>query len=109
MITNYEASYTNITRITILSIYQQLTQHTYHHTTLHTTGIDDALRKAGANEGDLVMIGEWDFSYSPKRKKWMTDMGLNEILPTHSRPAYMDDEYKPHQPYVKKYPGFNKK
>lgn len=30
---------------------------------LEATGINDALRARGAEEGDLVMIDEWDFEY----------------------------------------------
>ncbi len=60
---------------------------------LQSEGITDALRKAGATNGDLVMIGEWDFSYTPGKTRWMADLGLEDIVPTHSRPAaFTDDE-----------------
>lgn len=31
---------------------------------MEAMGVDDALKKAGAKTGDLIMIDEWDFDYS---------------------------------------------
>lgn len=30
---------------------------------MEAMGVNAALRKAGAEEGDLIMIDEWDFDY----------------------------------------------
>jgi GTP-binding protein len=48
---------------------------------LYAEGITQALSKAGAREGDLVMIGEWDFSFVPQRARYITDLGLGDIAP----------------------------
>ena len=47
--------------------------------------------KAGAAEDDLIMIGEWDFSYTPRRLRWMDDAGQYDISPQHARPAVLND------------------
>ena len=57
-------------------------------------GIIDALRKKGAVEGDLVMIGEWDFNYTPKRTRWMEDTGSYDINPSHARPSLLEGEHR---------------
>ena len=32
-------------------------------------------------EGDLVMIGDWDFNYYERRNRWRSDLGLENINP----------------------------
>jgi GTP-binding protein len=48
---------------------------------LEAQGIADALRESGAVEGDLVMIGEWDFNYWERKNRWSSDLGLENINP----------------------------
>ena len=37
------------------------------------------------------MIGEWDFSYTPRRVRWMDDAGQYDISPQHARPAVLNE------------------
>jgi GTP-binding protein len=48
---------------------------------LEAFGISDALKEAGAVQGDLVMIGEWDFSYFDRKNRWVAELGLENINP----------------------------
>jgi hypothetical protein len=32
-------------------------------------------------QGDLVMIGEWDFSYFDRNNRWVAELGLENINP----------------------------
>jgi len=32
-------------------------------------------------QGDLVMIGEWDFSYFDRKNRWVAELGLENINP----------------------------
>jgi len=48
---------------------------------LEATGISKALKKAGAVQGDMVMVGEWDFNYWEPRNRWIAELGLDEINP----------------------------
>jgi GTPase len=57
---------------------------------LEAQGVADALREAGAIEGDLVMIGDWDFNYWERKTRWMSDLGLENINPRR-RPEQYDD------------------
>jgi GTP-binding protein len=59
---------------------------------LDAEGISDALQEAGAKQGDLVMIGDWDFSYWDPKNRWIADMGLEEINPRRRPKAYDEDE-----------------
>jgi hypothetical protein len=52
-----------------------------------------ASAKAGAEEDDLIMIGEWDFNYTPRRLRWMDDAGQYDISPQHARPAVLKDHF----------------
>jgi hypothetical protein len=51
-------------------------------------GINEALKENGAEEGDLIMIGDWDFNYYERRNRWITDLGLENISP---RRRFQDD------------------
>ena len=57
---------------------------------LDAEGINAALKELGAQEGDLVMIGDWDFNYYDKKNRWVTDLGLENINP-RQRPAVYED------------------
>ena len=78
---------------------------------LEAQGISDALKEAGAKEGDLVMIGqcnlfvatavlsscfplcisgEWDFDYVEKTTRWVSELGLDGIKPRRRSPTYND-------------------
>lgn len=48
---------------------------------LEAQGVSAALKEAGAVEGDLVMIGDWDFNYFERRNRWQSDLGLENINP----------------------------
>ena len=48
---------------------------------LEAQGISDALKDAGAQQGDLVMIGEWDFNYFDRKNRWVAELGLENIQP----------------------------
>lgn len=48
---------------------------------LEAQGISDALKEAGAQQGDLVMIGEWDFNYFDRKNRWVAELGLENIQP----------------------------
>lgn len=48
---------------------------------LDAEGINETLKEYGAKEGDLVMIGEWDFNYFERKNRWMSDLGLENIQP----------------------------
>ena len=57
---------------------------------LDAQGISEELKASGAHEGDLVMIGEWDFTFYEKRNQWLTDLGVESIKPK-KRPSKYDD------------------
>lgn len=57
---------------------------------LEAEGISDALKEAGAQQGDLVMIGDWDFNYWERKNRWIADLGLENINPRR-RPSQEDD------------------
>ena len=48
---------------------------------MEAQGINDALKELGAVEGDLVMIGDWDFNYFERRNRWVTELGLEGVNP----------------------------
>lgn len=48
---------------------------------LEAQGISAALDAAGAQQGDLIMIGEWDFNYWDKKHRWIAELGLEDINP----------------------------
>lgn len=48
---------------------------------LEAQGISAALRKSGAVQGDLVMIGDLDFNYWEPKNRWISDLGLEEVNP----------------------------
>ena len=57
---------------------------------LEAEGIIAALSDAGAIEGDLVMIGEYDFNYWERKNRWVAELGLENINP-RKRPVQFDD------------------
>eukprot|EP01038_Epipyxis_sp_PR26KG_P006623 gene6623-9091_t len=56
---------------------------------LEAEGITSALAEAGAKEGDLVMIGDWDFNYWERKNRWISELGLENINP-RKRPSKSD-------------------
>lgn len=48
---------------------------------LEAQGISDKLKEAGAQQGDLVMIADWDFNYFDRKNRWVADLGLENIQP----------------------------
>eukprot|EP00981_Chlorochromonas_danica_P008350 scaffold2136_cov170-Ochromonas_danica.AAC.4 len=48
---------------------------------MEAQGISDALEEAGAVQGDLVMIGDYDFNYWDRRNRWVADLGLQDVNP----------------------------
>lgn len=48
---------------------------------LEAEGISAALKERGAVDGDLVMIGDWDFNYYDRRTRWVSELGLENINP----------------------------
>lgn len=61
---------------------------------LEAQGISEALRRAGAKQGDLVMVGDWDFNYWEPRNRWIAELGLEDVNPRkrqqHSQQAGSD-------------------
>lgn len=53
---------------------------------LEAQGISEALKEAGAVQGDLVMIGEWDFNYFDRKNRWVAELGLENLDP-RKRPS----------------------
>jgi Domain of unknown function (DUF1967) len=53
---------------------------------LEAEGINSALKEGGAKQGDLIMIGDYDFDYIEKQNRWMTEMGLEDVRP-RKRPS----------------------
>ena len=53
-------------------------------------GISKALKENGAIDGDLVMIGEWDFTYYERRNAWIQDLGLEDMNPRKRASAFDD-------------------
>jgi len=48
---------------------------------LDARGVSQALKEAGALDGDLVMIGDWDFDYCERNNRWVTELGLKSLNP----------------------------
>ena len=48
---------------------------------LDAHGVTEALRMAGAEQGDLIMIGELDFNFWEKKNVWVEQMGMENINP----------------------------
>lgn len=57
---------------------------------LEAEGIIAELKENGAKEGDLVMIGDWDFNFWERTTKWVSDLGMENINP-RQRPKVYDD------------------
>ena len=57
---------------------------------LDAHGISESLKENGAKEGDLVMIGDWDFTYYDRRNQWLTELGIDDIKPKFRSPKYDD-------------------
>eukprot|EP00596_Hydrurales_sp_CCMP1899_P000561 CAMPEP_0119039956 /NCGR_PEP_ID=MMETSP1177-20130426/9734_1 /TAXON_ID=2985 /ORGANISM="Ochromonas sp, Strain CCMP1899" /LENGTH=558 /DNA_ID=CAMNT_0007004517 /DNA_START=218 /DNA_END=1894 /DNA_ORIENTATION=- len=55
------------------------------HRILDAQGISEALKDEGAVEGDLVMIGEWDFTYNDRKNRWLSELGLEDVKPRQRR------------------------
>lgn len=34
-----------------------------------------------ATQGDLVMVGDWDFNYWEPKNRWIAELGLEEVNP----------------------------
>lgn len=54
--------------------------------------------QAGAQQGDLVMIGEWDFNYWERKNRWVAELGLENINPRKRYVNYEDEEIKDSEP-----------
>lgn len=54
---------------------------------LDARGISAALKDHGATEGDLVMIGDWDFQYSQHKNEWLADYDIGEDALPQRRPG----------------------
>lgn len=48
---------------------------------LEAQGISQALKEAGAKQGDVVMVGDWDFNYWEPRNRWIAELGLEDVNP----------------------------
>ena len=48
---------------------------------LDAQGVTEALKIAGAEQGDLIMIGELDFNFWDKKNVWVEQMGMENINP----------------------------
>jgi GTP-binding protein len=48
---------------------------------LEAQGISDALKECGALQGDLIMIGDFDFNYFDRKNRWVAEMGMENINP----------------------------
>ena len=48
---------------------------------LDAQGITEALKIAGAEQGDLIMIAELDFNFWEKKNVWVEQMGMENINP----------------------------
>lgn len=55
------------------------------HRILDAQGISEALKDEGAMEGDLVMIGEWDFTYNDRKNRWLSELGMEDVKPRKRR------------------------
>lgn len=57
---------------------------------LEAEGINEALKEAGAQEGDLVMIGDWDFNYVEMKNRWIRDLGMENMNPRQRPTSYIE-------------------
>jgi GTP-binding protein len=48
---------------------------------LDAQGVTEALKMAGAKQGDLIMIGDLDFNFWDKKNVWVEQMGMENINP----------------------------
>ena len=48
------------------------------------------MKDEGAVEGDLIMIGDWDFNYYERRNRWITDLGLENVSPRQRPDTKLD-------------------
>ena len=48
---------------------------------LDAQGVTEALKIAGAEQGDLIMIGDLDFNFWDKKNVWVEQMGMENINP----------------------------
>lgn len=60
---------------------------------LEAQGISSALEEAGAQQGDLVMIGDFDFNYWDKKHRWIAELGFENVNP-RKRPGSDEDSEK---------------
>jgi GTP-binding protein len=56
---------------------------------LDAQGITAALEEAGAKQGDMIVIGDWQFQYWDKKNRWVADLGIEEIISPRER--YVSD------------------
>jgi hypothetical protein len=59
---------------------------------LEAEGIAQALREAGARQGDTVSIGGWEFNYWEPRNRWIAELGLEEVNPRRSEEPVWEEE-----------------
>lgn len=57
---------------------------------LEAQGISAELRRCGAKQGDLIMIGDWDFNYWEPKNRWIAELGLEDVNP-RKRWSYAED------------------
>ena len=48
------------------------------HRILEAQGILDRLHSMGAKQGDLIMVGDFDFEYWDKEHQWIGDLDIEE-------------------------------
>ena len=48
---------------------------------LEAQGISAELRRSGAKQGDLIMVGDWDFNYWEPKNRWIAELGLEDVNP----------------------------
>ncbi len=49
------------------------------HRILEARGINAALKRAGAQHGDSVKIGDREFNYLDNSQRWVTDLGFTDL------------------------------
>ncbi len=60
---------------------------------LDAQGITAALEEVGAKQGDMIVIGDWQFQYWDKKNRWVADLGIEEIISPRERyVADVDDD-----------------
>lgn len=85
-----KASYSNVRNVCFLAMQVvSMTNWDYYEAVrrfqriLEAHGISQALREAGAQQGDQVVVGDWEFSFWEPRNRWIAELGLEEVNPHH--------------------------